>query len=169
MEQNEEIEMQVWEYIDGICTEAERERIAGLIANDELWSSKYNELVALNEEIASNLEMEQPSMRFTKNVMEMVADVKIAPAAKQYINYGIIKGIAAFFIITITGFLGYALLNEKWGSAGTTYNFNALNLNKLQLPSLFNSGVFNLIIALNIILALVFADMILRRKKASAV
>jgi hypothetical protein len=99
----------------------------------------------------------------------MVADVKIAPAAKQYINYGIIKGIAAFFIITITGFLGYALLNEKWGSAGTTYNFNALNLNKLQLPSLFNSGVFNLIIALNIILALVFADMILRRKKASAV
>ncbi len=101
METNEEIEMILWEYMDGTCRPADMQRISILVERDELWKQKYTELSAFQKSIADSLQLEQPSMRFTKNVMDAVATVKIAPATKQYINKSIIRGIAAFFILTI--------------------------------------------------------------------
>jgi len=163
MEQMEELEMQLWEYIDGTCSGADSQRIAVLIASDEEWRHKYNELYAIHSAIATSAELEHPPMRFTKNVMESVAATHIAPATKKYINKSIIRGIAAFFIITIASLLGYALANTNWsGGAGT------FTIPKFNLGNLFNSSFFNIAIAINIVLALVLADKILRKKQRSA-
>src|ERR1700728_4810420 len=101
MEQNEEIEMQIWEFIDNACSQADQERISMLIVQDISWREKFNELNAFHSGTSQSLELEHPSMRFTKNVMDAVAVAHIAPATKKYVNISIIRGIAAFFILTI--------------------------------------------------------------------
>ena len=166
METNEEIEMMLWEYMDGSCTMADMQRISILVERDEVWKQKYKELHALHTGIANNMQLEQPSLRFTKNVMEAVAAVHIAPATKKYINKGIIRGIAAFFIITITAFLGYAIATANWGVDGTSFT-SKFNLNRFNPSSLFNSSAFTVIIAINVALGLILLDSFLRRKKVN--
>jgi hypothetical protein len=156
----EEIEMQLWEYIDGAFTEAGRMRIAALIAQDTIWKKAYEELIALNADISTNLEATQPSMRFSKNVMDTITALQIAPATNRYINKGIIRGIAAFFLISIAAMLGYALIAANSQPGDNTYfSFGNLNPN-----SFFNSSFFNTFIMINIVLGLILLDTLLRRK-----
>lgn len=165
MEQNEEIDIQLWEYIDGSCNSIDRQRISILIEQDAVWKEKYAELLAFNADISNSLELEQPSMRFTRNVMDAVAAQHIAPATKQYINKGIIRGIAAFFIIMLTTVFGYALATAH-GGAETSF-FPKLNLNNLNLNHYINSSTMMLFIAVNIVIGLVFLDTMLRRKRVN--
>ena len=75
------------------------QRISALIANDMTWAQKYAELTAFHQSISSGLEMEQPSLRFSKNVMETIETVQFAPSVRRLINVRIVRGIAAFFIL----------------------------------------------------------------------
>ena len=161
MEQDE-IEMQLWEYIDSTCSEADRQRIAMLIATDPLWQEGYTELSLLHTGISSSLELEQPSMRFTKDVMDAVAATHIAPATKKYINLNIVRGIAAFFIIGVATLLGVALATANMNDG------HKLALPDLGLETLFNSTFFYAAIGVNILLALLLADVVVRRKQAAA-
>jgi anti-sigma factor RsiW len=65
------IEEKLWNYIDGTCTPDEQEAIARLIAQDEIYRRKYNELLKLNAEFAA-IELDEPPMAFTYNVMEAI-------------------------------------------------------------------------------------------------
>src|SRR4051812_10405268 len=114
MAQNSEIEMQLWEYIDGTCNNTDKQRISLFIATDATWKEKYNELIVFHDDIQGSIEVEQPSMRFAKNVMDAVGKAHIVPATQQRINLNIIRGIAAFFIFTIVSVLGYAFANATW-------------------------------------------------------
>ena len=163
IEQGEQMEMELWEYIDGLCNEADRLRIATLISTDKLWQQKFEEISEVNSSLASAMEMEQPSMRFAKNVMEAVANVNIAPATKKYVNSSIVKGIAAFFIISIVSLLGYALVNAKWSNEPLSIS-ERLNIPKVDLSSYFNSSFFNIIIGINVVLGLVILDLVMRRR-----
>ena len=80
--------------------------IEQLLQNDAEWKTKYDELLQVNELLQSS-ELEAPSLRFTKNVMEEIARLHIAPATKSYINKKIIWGIGFFFIAMLLGFLIY--------------------------------------------------------------
>ena len=151
--------MQLWEYLDGACSEADRQRISLLIATDAVWQQQYEELSSLHHSLAANMEAEQPSMRFAKNVMEAVAATHIAPATTRYINRSVIRGIAAFFIITITLVLGYTIADTNW-SSGTP-----VAMPKVDISSLFSNNFISAAIGINIVLALVLADVLLRRKQ----
>src|SRR5574338_166173 len=83
------IEDRLWEYIDGTLSSSERTRIGELIASQVEWKSKYQELLAVHELLHST-ELSEPSMRFTKNVMEEIGRLQIAPATRTYINKRII-------------------------------------------------------------------------------
>ena len=72
------------------------------------WKNKYHELLDVHQ-LMKTSGLEQPSMRFTKNVLEEIAKLHIAPATKNYINNKIIWGIGAFFITLIAGFIVYGL------------------------------------------------------------
>lgn len=158
MEQNDEIAMQLWEYIDGDCNNADKQRIAQLIAEDIQWKQLYTDLLSLHQAIPASIELEQPSMRFSKNIMEAVAQTQIAPATTKYINKNIIKGIAAFFIIGITAMLGYAIANTDWSTGAT------LNLPKADLSRFFSPTFYYAAAIVNVILALALLDVYIRRK-----
>jgi hypothetical protein len=118
----------------------------------------YTELSSLHAGISEDHELEQPSMRFTKNVMDAVQAVHVARPIKQYINRGIIRGIAALYILAIIAALGYAI------ATSTDDLGNGAIFSKLNLSGLFSSGFFTLVVCVNIVLGLVVVDLILRRK-----
>ena len=79
------METRLWEFIDGRSSGNEKNIIEQLLENNQLWKKKYKELIDIHRLVQST-ELEEPSMRFTKNVMEQIAKLHIAPAAKNYIN-----------------------------------------------------------------------------------
>jgi hypothetical protein len=156
--QQEDMDMQLWEYIDGSCSAADSERISSLIAADPLWQEQFNALSALHISIPQNIALEQPSMRFSKNVMEAIEATRIAPATKKYINKSIIRGIAAFFLLAIGLMLGYAVVTANWNTTGANF------IPKIDFGSVFNSSVTTVAIGINTILALILIDKLLNQR-----
>ncbi|RYE16360.1 MAG: hypothetical protein EOP42_34085, partial [Sphingobacteriaceae bacterium] len=103
------IEEKLWNYIDGFCTEEEQETIRLLIETDENYQHKYLELKAFQENLTL-LEMEEPAMNFTFNVMQNVQQEKILKPLKTTVDHRIIFSIAAFFIGCIVLLLGYVFM-----------------------------------------------------------
>ncbi|HYH15960.1 MAG TPA: hypothetical protein VD794_12100 [Flavisolibacter sp.] len=160
---NETIEMRLWDYIDGIADDSERAAVEQLIAQHTEWRAKYHELLDVHQ-LVQTTELEEPSMRFSKNVMEEIAKYHIAPATKNYINQKIIWGIVAFFITVIVGFVIYGISQVNW-SAGTTSNGIGIDFTRVDYSSMFNNSLVNGFMVLNIILGLMLFDRYLDMKK----
>lgn len=155
--------MQLWEYIDGSGNEATRLRITQLIETDALWKETYNQLMEVHNSISAVIETGQPSLRFTRNVMDAVAGIDILPATRRYINPAIMKGMAAFFIIPVILLISYCLFSINWLSPSLGY-FSGIKRESIHLERLFSSTFFNTAIAINVILGLVITDLLLRKK-----
>ena len=102
------IEEQLWNYIDGQCTANEKAEIEAKLAIDSNYQAVYEELLAVNQEL-NNLEFEEPSLSFTRNVMEQVKLEPRPVTLKTKIDKRIIYSIGAFFAISILGLFGYAI------------------------------------------------------------
>src|SRR6476659_1472567 len=111
----EGMEASLWAFIDGLDEERERAATQKLIEENVAWREKYQELLELNQAI-NLVELDQPSLRFTRNVMEEIAKYQIAPATKAYINNKIIWVIGLFFITLIIGFLIYGFGQVDWNA-----------------------------------------------------
>jgi len=156
------MEERLWDYIDGNANESEKAEINRLLYSNTEWKAKYDELVELQQLIHSS-ELEQPSMRFTQNVMEEISKLYIAPATKSYINKKIIYGIGGFFITMILGLLVYSFAQVNWSEGGTSSampDFEAFNWS-----SLLNNTYMNIFMMVNVVLGLMLLDKYLTRKK----
>ena len=162
MNQQQHIEEQLWSYIDGFSSEEERSAIEKLLQSDVEWKNKYNELLDAHQLIKS-AELEQPSMRFTKNVMEQIAKYHIAPATKTYINNKIIWSIGAFFITMIVGFLIYGFGQINWNVSGDTKL--PVDLSKIDYSKIFKNSYVNIFMMINVLLGLVLLDRVLANKR----
>jgi hypothetical protein len=157
------MEERLWEYIDGMSTTEEKTVIEQLIEANAAWRAKYAELLDVHQLMQSS-ELEEPSLRFTKNVMEEIAVLQIAPAAKTYINKKIIWGIAIFFITMIIGFLVYGIGQVKWTSGGSDSKL-PVDMSNIDLSPVFNSTVMNVFLMVNLILGLFLFDRYLANKR----
>jgi hypothetical protein len=160
---NQEIEIRLWNYIDDDLSIGERKDIEELLQHNETWKTIYSELQQMHQLINTDLELEQPSKRFTKTVMEEISKAKIAPAAKKYINKKIIAGIAAFFILLIAGLLLYGFAQVDWTISGNT--IATIDLKKFDLSQYLDSRFLNIFIMLNAVLGLILFDKVLRRNR----
>ena len=154
------IESRLWEYIDGHSKE--KDVIEQLIETNRQWKEKYSELLEVHQLMQSS-ELEEPSMRFTKNVMEQIAKFHIAPATKSYINKKIIWGIASFFILLFASFVIYSFGQMEWGAKGDS-NFS-IDLNKVDYSRIFSNTYVNIFMMINVVLGLVLLDRFLAAKR----
>jgi hypothetical protein len=159
-----DIEQRLWNYIDNTCDAEERKMIEGFLQNDDEWKKKYWELRQANQLMQESIELEEPSMRFTKNVMEEIAQLRIAPATKNYINKRIINGIAAFFIILICGLLIYGF--SQINLSATENNSSRFDLYKLDISKYFNKQFLNIFLMVNVVLGLILFDRIFGKLKS---
>ncbi len=156
------IEERLWNFIDGNMSASERSVIEKLLESDAAWKAKYHELLEVNELIRSS-ELEAPSFRFTKNVMEEIARLHVAPAAKIYINKKIIWGIAFFFIAVLAGFLAYGFGQMEW-ETGSQTSFSK-NLSKIDISKFFSNTLVNVFMMINVVLGLFLLDNYLSSKR----
>ena len=162
MKTQQSIEERLWDYIDGLSTGEEKSVIDNLLSSNAAWRSKYNDLLEVHN-LMNSAELEEPSLRFAKNVMEEIAKYHIAPATKTYINKKIIWGIGGFFIAMIIGFLIYGFGQINWSAQGDTKL--PIDLNKIDFNRFFNNTYMNIFMMINIVLALVLFDRYLANRK----
>jgi hypothetical protein len=155
------IEEKLWNYIDGSCTPEEQEALSLLIAQDEVYRRKYEELVQLNAEF-STIELDEPPMAFTYNVMETIRTEYAQQPLKAAINKRIIRGIGLFFVITISAILIFALANIHW-SAGTAASHIAPDLLP-KFKGLLTGPAMQVFLFFDVVLGLYLLDGYLRRK-----
>lgn len=156
------LEERLWEFIDGTCSDEEKTIVAGLIESNIEWKQKYSELLEINKLIQQS-DMEAPSMRFTKNVMEEIGKMHIAPATKSYINKKIIWGLGFFFIGLIVSILVYGISQTEWNTGTNTTVTDQLQ--KIDFSKIFNNNLINVFMMINVILGLVLLDNYLSNKR----
>ena len=159
----EHMEERLWEYIDGISEPEANTVVSKLIAEDQQWRDKYKELLEVHQLLQAT-ELEQPSMRFARNVMEEISRLQIAPATRSYINYRIIWGIAIFFFVVIGGMLIYGFGQIDWTVSSSANNL-PVDLNRIDYSALFNNTYINIFMMLNVVLGLMFLDKALANKR----
>jgi preprotein translocase subunit Sss1 len=163
MDNQNDIEVRLWEYIDGLSNNEEKTVIEKLVAENAEWKAKYHELLEVHQSL-NLVELEEPSLRFTKNVMEEIAKYQIAPATKTYINSKVIWGIGIFFLAMIVGFLVYGIGQIDWTTAGDSKSTLGVDLTKIDYSQMFNSNLMNGVMMLNVVLGLVLLDRYLSNK-----
>jgi hypothetical protein len=157
------IEGRLWEYIDGSGSVEERSVIEKLLAENQQWKDKYRELLEVHQLVQTS-SLEEPSMRFTKNVMEEIAKYHIAPATRTYIDKKIIWGIGIFFITLIIGFLVYGFSQVNWSTdAGDSGRI--VDVTNVDYSKFFNNTYVNVFMGINVILGLMLLDRFLASKK----
>ena len=160
-------EERLWDYIDGISSPKEKTVIEQLLQSDAEWKAKYSELLEVQQLLQSS-ELEEPSMRFTKNVMEEISRLHIAPATKTYINKRIIWGLGIFFITLIVTFLVYGFGQVNWSDTSSTklpVNFDKVNLTRVDYSRIFSNDWVNAFMMINVILGLFLLDRFLANKR----
>jgi len=165
MNQEQNIEQRLWAYIDGISSNEERTSIEKMLQSNLEWKNKYHELMDIHQ-LVNTTELDHPSMRFTKNVMEEIAKLHIAPATKNYINKKIIWGIAGFFFTLIAVFLIYGFSQVEWTSAtDSKYSIDLSRLSQVDYSKIFNNNFVNGFMMVNVLLGLVLLDRVLANKR----
>jgi anti-sigma-K factor RskA len=154
MEHREDIEMQLWAYIDGLCEETDKRSIEELIKNDLAVQRQYQQLLQLNRSL-QKLEPEHTSMRFSKNVMEALTNVKPAKPTKSYVNTWVIRSIAAVFTLLIVLILIYALKDLNWK--------NMQAEKSVDYTGIFNNNFVIYVVLANILLLIFFFDRLLKK------
>ena len=165
------MEDRLWDYIDGSGNAAEKSFVENLIATQEVWRKKYHELLDVHQLMNTSLELDEPSMRFSQNVMEEITKYQIAPATKTYINKKIIYGIGIFFLVMIVGMLGYGLGQVNWSTAtGSGGPDNLSNtINKIDYSKFYNNNFTTVFMIINVVIGLMLLDMYLGKKRKQIV
>lgn len=162
MQKEHGMEERLWDYIDGAASAEERTLVEQLLQTNQEWKQKYRELLEVSDLLRAS-ETEMPSLRFTKNVMEEIAKLHIAPATKSYINKKIIFGIGFFFIVMILGFLVYGFSQMSFSAGSDTTLVR--NVNKIDFSKFFSNTYVNVLMMINVIIGLFLLDNYLGRKR----
>jgi len=155
------IEQALWDYIDGNLNEFSKKAIEEKIESTAEIKAQYEELLKLNSAFNA-LDLDEPSMSFTRNVMDNIALAPAPVAMKTKVDKKIIYGISGFFIISLLSLFGYVLYNSNLSTSKFGFNTN-LNFNLAQYitPTVLYSFLF-----FDLVIGLVFLDQFLRKKIA---
>ena len=166
MSEQYSIDDRLWDYIDGSCTQEEKGFVEALIAAQQEWRDKYHALLEVHQLMQQSLELDEPSLRFSQNVMEEIGRHQIAPATKTYIDKKVINGIGLFFLVMLVGFFIYGIGQISWSGAGVSGSFISGWLPaRVDWSLFFNNTYLNIFMMVNVVLGLVLLDMYLGKKK----
>jgi hypothetical protein len=163
------IEERIQDYLDGLCNEREAAEIERNIAENPAWKAAYASFSEIHQVLQSGFEPLEPSMRFSKNVMEQIAGLSIAKPTRQYLNPVVIWMIGGILVTLLVIVTGYAISLTDWSAAGSG---TTLKIPEVKMPAVNWGGYVNnnttlLFLLLNTVLGFALFDKWLRRKKAS--
>jgi len=154
------IEERLWSYIDGTATADEQAAVAQLIEQDAPVRMQYFELLQLNNEF-TDIELDEPPMAFSYNVMEAIRKEEALKPLKAKINTNIIKGISGFFLLVILGFVIVILANIHWSAGNAAPGFS---FKMPAIPNYFTGNIMRIFLYIDLVLGLYFFNRYLRRE-----
>jgi anti-sigma factor RsiW len=163
MNTQQNMEERLWGFIDGLASPQEKTVIEKLVEEDAAWKAKYAELLQLNEMLHGS-ETEQPSLRFTKNVMKEIAKLHIAPATKNYLNKKIIWGIGFFFIAMLLAILVYGF-GQMLAAPASVQSTLGKNLDRIGFSKFFDNTWLNALMMVNVVIGLFLFDNYLSNRR----
>ncbi len=155
------IEERLWDFIDGTCNAEEKLSVEKLLQADPAMKQLYEEFLSLSSNLKA-MELDEPSMRFTQNVMDLVA-LEPAPRALQTkVDKRIIYGIGSFFVITLTALLGYALSQIDFNTSRFDLSFQmpVIEWSKYFGPAFMQGSLIAIVI-----LSLITVDRVMQYRK----
>lgn len=155
------VEQRIWDYLDGNCNAREAAIIAQLIESDPVFKSAYNDIKAIDLDLA-HLELDEPSMSFNRNVMENIRVLPTPGSVKDLIDKRIIYSITGFFLITIFVLLGILLASTNWGDIQGLTIPESFKVHNLQ--QYLNSTVIKGFLFFDLVLILFFVDNFFRKR-----
>ncbi len=155
------IEERLWEFIDGSCSADEELAIEKLLQADPAIKQLYEEFLSLSQNLRT-MELDEPSMRFTQNVLDRIA---VEPAPKPLvtkIDKRIINVIAAFFITILSVLVIFTLTQLSWSAGGQSFSFTIPQIN---WSALTGSAVTQGLLIAFVIVGLFAFDKLLQHRK----
>lgn len=156
------IEQRIWDYLDGTDTAEQRELTGQLIKSDPLYRQVYDECKSFNS-LVSAIDQEEPSMGFSRNVMERINLEPVHASFKSLIDRRIIFGIAGFFLFTITVLLVVLFYQIDWTQT-TGFKTPEFTMPAIDTAKYLNSTYFIIFFFVDIIIGLYLFDGFLRKR-----
>ena len=122
------IEERLWEFIDGTSSADEKISIEKLLQTDPAIKQLYEEFLSISNSLQA-MELEEPSMRFTQNVMDRIAFEHAPKPLVTKIDKRIINVISGFFILTLVPIVIYSLTKINLSVSGWDFSFNTPQIN----------------------------------------
>lgn len=114
--------------------------------------------------LLKDMELNEPSMSFNRNVMERVKLEAIPVPLKTRVDKRIIYGIAGLFVCCISVVLAYAAANTNFNYNG----FQKVNFKiDFDLETSSSSQLLRVFLMVDAVIALIWLDQFLRKRKAS--
>lgn len=157
------IEQEIWDYIDGTNDAAEQAETASKIENDPVYKSVYVELLEI-QRLMGSMDLDEPSMSFTRNVMEQVALEPAPLTLKTKVNKNIIYGISVFFILSIVALLAYTFATSDFSFSTRDSSAFKFKMN-IDLQQYITPTSIHIFLFIDVVLGLIYLDSFLRRKK----
>jgi hypothetical protein len=168
MKWNEEAEERLWNWLDGQASEQEAALLQELVAADADWKSNYEKLKSLHEGLKTDMEWLQPSMRFTKNVMEQIAAISMqAVVRKNYVNKKIVWAVGGILVCMLVAVLAYAFASVSYtDTSNVDLQWPNFSIKSINWAKWWNGPVGLGAMMLFVISGLHFADQYFRQKLA---
>ena len=153
------MEEEIWEYIDGDISAQDKATIAAKIAADAAYAAVYMEMLELNQLLAVS-DLEEPSMSFTRNLMDKISLEPAPVTLKTQVDKRIIYSLSAVFLLAILSVSWFAVSNADFsGVALPSFNFN------IDLQQVVNPLTLQLFVFIDIVLGLLYLDRLYRSNK----
>jgi hypothetical protein len=163
-----DIDLRIWDYIDGFSNEEERIAIKQLINTDLEFKAKYNELVALNQDF-NLVELEAPSMALINKVMDQISIETKPLSAKAKTDKKVIYFISSLFALMMLACI-IAVINQidwKINGVSTQELWSTMDLTLNELFKVFFNNFYYGFLLFDIIVGLLFLDLIIRKKSVA--
>lgn len=158
-------EQLIWNYLDGIASEEERKRTEQLLESDTEFFELFEELSAIHLQISA-LDLDEPSMSFSRNLMEKIQLEHSLVPQKSLLGKWLINGIALFFLSAILCVLGILFFKVEWSQSSETDWFD-FTMPQFTLGSSSYSFLINLFVFVDIIVVLYFFDIFFSKRMKS--
>jgi anti-sigma factor RsiW len=157
------IEERLWDYIDGHSSAEERIAIEQLLQTDPSVKQLHEEFLAISNSLKFS-ELEEPSLRFTKNVMEQVALEPAPKALHTRVDKRIINMISGFFLLTLSVLIVITLFQIDWKSGLGDFSFS---VPPVDWTKYFSSWMVQAFLIGDVVLGLYMLDRWLQQRRQS--
>lgn len=156
------LDEKIWDYLEGFATDQESQELESLLKQDAGVRKRFDEIKNM-ESYLNLIDLEEPSMSFTANVMQQVYSEK---TVKVHVNNWVILSIAGLFVLTFLICLLSAVYSVNWNiESSDNLILQSTWLNKTEILSGTYKYLFYLFIMIDFAVLLKLIDNYLNRKR----